>query len=70
MTLKELLRKITEGMENPCFIAESGVWGFDPDWVVDKTNGAPISIYDCPIDYRPECEDDWPAPEWFVAEVR
>ena len=57
-------------MENPCFIVSGGLWGFDLDWIIKEAAGRPISIYDCPPDYRPECEDDWPALAWFVCEVR
>lgn len=70
MDVKEVLKKITKSMDNPCFVAESGVWGFDLDWIVGEAEGQAISIFDCPADYRPECEDDWPLPEWFIAEVR
>lgn len=70
MDLKDVIKEITKDMENPCFIAANGVWGFDIDYILDEADGQAISIFECPADYRPECEDDWPAMDWFVAEVR
>lgn len=68
---KDIIKKIVEGMAKPCYVAGSGsVWGFDLDWVLEEADGQAIAIYDCPADYWPECDDDWPAPEWFVIEVR
>lgn len=70
MDLKEVVKKIVHGMKKPCYVAEGSVWGFDLDWVLSEADGQAISIYDCPADYWPECDDDWPDPDWFVAEVR
>lgn len=69
-TLKEGLKKASANMKNPCFICEgNGVWGFGLECIANKANGRPVKVYDCPEEYRPECEDDWPAEQWLAAQV-
>lgn len=69
-TLKEGLKKASANMKNPCFICEgNGVWGFGLECIANKANGRPVKVYDCPEEYRPECEDDWPAEQWLAAIV-
>lgn len=66
-TLKDGLKEASKDMENPCFVANNGVWGFSLDLIASQ--GCAVRVYDCPAEYRPDCEDDWPAEQWLAAIV-
>lgn len=66
-TLKDGLKEASKDMENPCFVANNGVWGFSLDLIASQ--GCAVRVYDCPAEYRPDCEDDWPAEQWLAAKV-
>lgn len=66
-TLKEGLKKASENMKNPCFVCDACAWGFNLDWIASQ--GRAVRVYDCPAEYRPDCEDDWPSEQWLAAKV-
>lgn len=66
-TLKEGLKKASENMKNPCFVCDACAWGFNLDWIASQ--GRAVRVYDCPVEFRPDSEDDWPAEQWLAAKV-
>lgn len=64
---KDGLKKATENMPNPYFDNTAGAWGTDLDWIAGK--GHAVRVYDCPENFHPVEDDEYPLEQWLKAVV-
>lgn len=68
VSVKNGLKEASKDMQNPCFVCQNDVWGFSIELAASQ--GCAVRVYDCPENYRPNCEDDYPAEQWLKAKVK